>query len=204
MPTGGCLSGIPTRISGFNSRPVHFRSFLERKLSIKQQRSLRFNRQITAYQVRVTRQEDNAQLGIMSLQDALDLAYREGLDLVEVVPSAKPPVCSIMDMGKYRFDQKKKEREQRSKQKAVAAKEIRLRPVSNDSDVDHKIEQLKKFLAEKRTVSVNVRFKNRELLANRDGGHRIIDKIVKAVENVAKAEQPRFEGTTLSVRFMPK
>lgn len=140
----------------------------------------------------------------MSIADAIDMAHNENLDLVEIVPTADPPVCEIMDYGKYRFDQKKKDKEQRTKQKTVAAKAIRLRPVSSEHDVDIKIEQIKRFLEEKRLVSVNIRFKNREL-AHRENGKKIIERIIRAVESVGKAEGfPRFEGHTLSVRFSPK
>ncbi len=165
---------------------------------------MRINRNITAPVVRVTRQETGEALGIMSNQAAQELAFREGLDLVEIVANANPPVVSIMDFGKYRFDQKKKEKEQKSKQKATQAKAIRLRPVSSDHDVDIKIEQLKKFLADKKAVFVNMRFKNREL-AHKEEGRKTMDRIVKAVEEIGKAESmPRFEGSTLSVRIVPK
>jgi len=154
--------------------------------------------------LRVTNQETGESLGIMSNQMAQDLAFKDGLDLVEVVANANPPVVSIMDFGKFRFDQKKKEKEQKTKQKSIQAKEIRLRPVSSDHDVDIKIEQLKKFLAEKRTVFVNMRFKNREL-AHKEDGRKTMERIVKAVEEIGKAEShPRFEGATLSVRLSPK
>lgn len=165
---------------------------------------MRINRNITAPVVRVTRQETGESLGVMSTQAAMDIAYRDGLDLVEIVPNANPPVASIMDFGKYLFDEKKKRKDQKSQQKQVQAKEIRLRPVSSDHDVNIKIEQLKKFLAEKRPVSVNMRFKNREL-AHKDAGWKTMDRIVKAVEEVGKPEsKPRFEGSTLSVRLVPK
>lgn len=148
--------------------------------------------------------KDGENLGIMSSYAAQEIANREGLDLVEIVPNSQPPVCSIMDFGKYRFDLKKKQKDQRSKQRQAASKEIRLRPASADHDVDHKIDQVKKFLSEKRSVCVNIRFKNREL-AHKDNGRKIMERIVKAVEEVGKAEhQPRFEGFTLSVRLVPK
>ena len=159
---------------------------------------MRINRQITSPQVRV---KDH---GIMSYYQAQELANREGLDLVETVPTANPPVCEIMDFGKWRFDEKKREKEQKSKQKSVQPKEIRLRPVSDENDVNHKIDQLKKFLEEKRTVFVNMRFKNREL-AHKDQGRKIMERVLKAIEEVGKADHPpRFEGSTLSVRLVPK
>lgn len=136
----------------------------------------------------------------MPIQQANDLAYREGLDLVEIAPQSKPPVCTIMDFGKWKFDEKKKEQ----KQKVVKPKEIRLRPVSSEHDIEHKVSQLREFLTEKRTVNVNMRFKYRELI-NKDEGKKIIDKIVKLVEDVGLPQQsPRFEGSNLTVRFTPK
>lgn len=140
----------------------------------------------------------------MSNQQAQELAYNEGLDLVEIAPNAVPPVCEILDFGKWRFDEKKKLKEQKSKQKSIQPKEIRLRPVSNEHDVGHKIEQLRQFLIEKRTVYVNMRFKNREM-AHKDQGRKIIEHLLSEVADIAKVEQtPRFEGSTLSVRLSPK
>lgn len=162
----------------------------------------RINRKITAPQVRVILHETGEQLGVMPLQDALDIAWREELDLVEIVPNARPPVCEIRDFSKMKFDQKKKDKER--KHKSVAAKEIRLRPVSSDHDVGIKIEQLKKFLLEKRMVAVNIRFKNREMM-HKDNGRKIIERIIKECEELAKVEgYPKFEGSTLSVRLVPK
>lgn len=138
----------------------------------------------------------------MSIRQAQDLAISEGLDLVEIVPTAKPPVCEIMDFGKWKFDERKREKE--SKQKSIQPKQVRLRPVSGKNDVDIKIEQIKKFLAEKRTVYVNMRFKNREL-AHKEEGRKIIDHVVKAIEGLGRPDaMPRFEGATLSVRLVPK
>jgi translation initiation factor IF-3 len=162
---------------------------------------MRVNRNITAPQVRVTKDGEN--LGIMPIYQAQDLASKEDLDLVEIAPDAKPPVCAIMNFGKWRFDRKKEQKDQRSKMKATQSKEIRLRPVSSDHDVDIKIEQIKKFLKERRTCFVNIRFRNREL-AHKENGRRIIEKIVGAVEKIGRAESmPKFEGSTLSVRLVP-
>lgn len=168
----------------------------------KSGRFVRVNGNITARQVRVTK--DGVNLGVMPTWQAQDLANRDDLDLVEIVPDGKPPVCSIMDFGKWKFDEKKKQKESRSKQKGIQAKEVRLRPVSSDHDVDIKIEQLKKFLLEKRICFVNIRFRNREI-THKDNGRRIIERIIKGVEDVGRAESnPRFEGSTLSVRLVPK
>jgi translation initiation factor IF-3 len=140
----------------------------------------------------------------MNIYEARELANSEGQDLVEIVPQADPPVCEIMDFSKWRFDEKKREKELKTKQKVIKPKEIRLRPVSGDSDVEIKIKQLIAFLEDKRTVYVNMRFKNREL-AHKDQGKIIMERVVKAVEEVGKADYPpRFEGATLHVRLVPK
>ena len=147
---------------------------------------------------------DGQSLGVMPLKAAQELAYQNDLDLVEISPNQVPAVCAIMDYGKFKFDQKKKMKEQQQKQKNQKGKEIKLRPVTSDHDVSIKIAQLKKFLEEKRPVSVFVEFKKRELLF-RENGKQIIDRIVEAVQDVSRVEQlPRFEGKKLHVRFLPK
>lgn len=148
--------------------------------------------------------EDGGSLGVMPTQQAQELADREELDLVEVVPTAQPPVCRIMDFGKYRFEQKKKIKDQKSKTKPIHPKEIRLRPVSDDHDVSHKIEQLKKFLAERRSVTVNVVFKKRESMY-KEQGSKIVEKILAAIQEFGTVDHPpKFEGKSLSVRVRPK
>lgn len=162
------------------------------------------NRNIQARIVRVKR--DNDHLGIMPLQQALDIAYHAGLDLVEIVPAAdgRESICEILDYGKFKFKEKQKKKSQQSKSKGVQSKEIRLRPVSGDHDIDTKIAQLKKFLEEKHPVSVNIMFKNRELM-HKDRGFQIMKKIIEAVENFGtQVAPPHFEGTRLSTRFVPK
>ncbi len=169
---------------------------------INQRKFVRVNRNIQARTVRVKR--DDEHLGIMPLQQALDLAYQAGLDLVEIVPTADPPVCEIMDYGKFKFKEKQKRKEQQSKSKGIQSKEIRLRPVSGDHDVDTKISQLKKFLEDKHPVSVNIMFKNRELM-HKDRGFQIMKKIIEAIDSVgSQVAPPRFEGSRLSVRLVPK
>lgn len=160
----------------------------------------RINRYINSAFVRVTFDKDN--LGIMPIQQAQDLAQQHDLDLVEIVPNAKPPVCQIMDYDKWKYDEKKKLKNQ--KQKTVQAKEIRLRPVSSSHDVEHKINQLREFLTEKKPVTVNMKFKSRELV-NREQGRKIIEELVKKVEDLCQPQHdPKFEGLNLTVRFIPK
>jgi translation initiation factor IF-3 len=172
-------------------------------MNINQKNFVRVNRQIHAPQVRVKRDEDH--LGIMPIHQALDLAYQAGLDLVEINASAKPyPICEILDYSKFKFEEKKKKREQQAKTKGVTSKEIRLRPVSGEHDVEVKINQLKKFLEEKHPVSVNIIYKHREM-AHRDQGFKIMQKIIEAIQAVGQTiAPPRFEGSRLSVRLVPK
>ena len=164
---------------------------------------VRVNRNITCPSVRVKR--DGEHLGIMPTQQALDLAWQAGLDLVEIAPDAKPhPIAEIMDYSDYKFKEKKKKKDQQSKAKAVDSKEIRLRSVSGDHDVDVKINMLRKFLEDRHPVSVNIMFKNREMM-HKDHGWQIMKKIVSAIEEVGQQiAPPRFEGSKLSVRLVPK
>ncbi len=169
---------------------------------INQRKFVRVNRQISCPTVRVKKDGDH--LGIMPTQQAIDMAYNAGLDLVEISPGSTPPIAEIMDYSKFKFEEKKKKKDQQSKAKNIASKEIRLRPVSGDHDVDTKINQLKKFLEEKHPVSVNIMFKSRELM-HKDQGWQIMRRIVSAIEDVGSAvSPPRFEGSKLSVRLVPK
>lgn len=166
---------------------------------------MRINRYINSPTVRVKR--DGEHLGVMPVQQALDLAFQAGLDLVEIVPPTKPgdiSVCEILDYGKFKFKEKQKQKNQQSKSKGVQSKEIRLRPVSGEHDVQTKINQLRKFLEDKHPVSVNIMFKNREL-QHKDLGFQIMQKIVEAINEVGQQiSPPRFEGSRLSVRLVPK
>jgi translation initiation factor IF-3 len=167
-----------------------------------QKKFVRINRQITCPSVRV--KKDGEHLGIMPTFQALDLAYREGLDLVEIVSNTNPPIVEIMDYSRFKFEEKKKKKDQQSKAKTVAPKSIRLRPVSGDHDVDTKITQIKNFLDDKHPVEVNILFKNREMVF-KDHGFEIAKKIVASIEgHGAATDNPRFEGSKIVVRLVPK
>jgi translation initiation factor IF-3 len=168
----------------------------------RQRKFVRLNRQITCPTVRL--KQDNEYFGVVPIQQALDLAYQAGVDLVETVPNAAPPICEIMDYSKFRYQEQQKQKDQQSKQKSAAPKEIRLRPVSGDHDVDTKINQFKKFLAEKHPVSVNIMFKSREMMF-KDNGWQIMNRILIAIAEIGQPmNAPKFEGTRLSVRLVPK
>ncbi len=171
-------------------------------MQINQKKFVRINRQISCSSVRV--KKDGEHLGIMPTIQALDLAYREGLDLVEIVSNTNPPIVEIMDYNKFKFEEKKKKKEQQSKAKTVAPKSIRLRPVSGDHDVDTKITQIKNFLDDKHPVEVNILFKNREMVF-KEHGFEIARKIIAATEEHGTAQDaPRFEGNKIAIRLVPK
>lgn len=161
----------------------------------------RVNRYITAINVRVKR--DGEHLGIMPASKAMELAWNDDLDLVEV-SAGDIPVCEIMDYKRFQYEEKKKKKEQQASSKNIAPKEIRLRPVSGDHDIEVKINQLKKFLIEKHPVAVNIVFRSREM-QHKDRGFVIMNKIMESIQEVGSSvAPPKFEGTRLSVRLFPK
>jgi translation initiation factor IF-3 len=149
-------------------------------------------------QVRLIDDEGN-QLGIVETLDAKRIAAEKGLDLVEVSPDARPPVCKIMDYGKFKYLQKKKEHESRRKQHTVQLKEIRLRPKIGDHDVEYKIRKAREFLQDGDKVQVNMIFRGREM-AHIDVGREVMNEFVKGLEDIAKIERPaKLEGKRMTV-----
>ena len=123
---------------------------------------MRINEQIRAREVRVNA-DDGEQLGVMSVEDALNLAIERNLDLVEIAPTAKPPVCRIMDFGKYRYEQQKRDKEARKRQKTVDVKEVKLRPGIEDHDFNTKYKNAVRFLEDGDKVKITIMFRGREL-----------------------------------------
>ncbi len=163
----------------------------------------RRNEQIKAYQVRVIDMEGR-QLGIMDTHRALEIAYEQGLDLVEVAPQAKPPVCKIMDYGKYVYQQQKKLQEARKKQVQVQLKEVKLRPKTDDHDLNTKMNHIKRFLAKGDRCKVSIFFRGREVL-HKHQGEEMLNTIIEELSDVAKIEQgPKFEGKNMFVILAPK
>ncbi len=163
---------------------------------------LRINDNIRAPQVRVVR--DGVQLGVMPPFAARKLANEAGLDLVEIAPNVRPPVCHIMDYGDYRYKESLKERENRKKQKTVQEKVIQLRPVTDDHDLETKANQARGFLMEGKRVNFVLRFKHREIV-HQDLGHQVIAKVVDSLSDVGSLEaNPRMEGKSLICRMEPK
>jgi translation initiation factor IF-3 len=148
--------------------------------------------------------ENGQQVGIMSLGDALRLAETKELDLVEVSPMARPPVCRIMDYGKFKYEQAKKAQEARKKQAVVSIKEIKMRPKTDEHDFDFKLKNVRRFLEEGSKTKITVVFRGREM-AHPEFGRRMLDRVTDELKDVATIEQsPRMEGKTISMIVAPK
>ncbi|MFO7459688.1 MAG: translation initiation factor IF-3 [Desulfatiglandales bacterium] len=147
---------------------------------------------------------DGQQLGIMSIQDALNAARQAGMDLVEVSPNSDPPVCKIMDYGKYKYQASKKTQEGKKKTRTLQVKEVRLRPRTDEHDLGFKIRNMKKFLEKKDKVKVSVLFRGREM-AYMDAGKTLLERIAQEVEEQGAVEQPPTrEGWRLTMLLVPK
>ncbi|MDO6994067.1 translation initiation factor IF-3 [Brachyspira innocens] len=162
----------------------------------------RINQFITAPEVRVVRDE-GVSPGVMSIKDALALAKEEGSDLVEIVPTADPPVCKIINYGKYKFDIQKKSKEAKKKQKSVQLKEIKMRPQISIHDYNFKMKHIREFLEEGNKVKITIMFRGREM-AHTEFGYDLINKIIQDLENEAATEKPaKLEGKNLSAVLNP-
>ena len=160
------------------------------------------NERIRALDVQVIG-SDGGNLGAMPLTKAIELAKQEGLDLIEISPNANPPVCKIMDMGKYKYDLQKKANQAKKKQKTVSLKEIKLRPGTETHDYNFKIKNAKKFIAKGNKVKFTVKFKGREM-QHTDLGKELMDKIIAETKDVAKIEsKPKFEGRQIVMIIQP-
>ena len=147
---------------------------------------------------------DGDQLGVKSRDEALKLADDADLDLVLVAPKAKPPVAKILDYGKYRFEQQKKDRESRKKQKVVSVKEVRLSPVIDVNDFNTKLKNARKFLAKGEKVRVSIRFKGRAI-THKDIGRKVLDRMAEETADVASVEQrPKMDGRSMFLMLAPK
>lgn len=163
----------------------------------------RINSDITTEKVRLV-DEDGEMKGVYALSKALELAEDAGLDLVEVSPNASPPVCKILDYGKYKYEQQKKANEARKKQKTVELKEVKISPRIEKNDYDVKMRNARRFLEDGNKVKVSMRFRGREM-AHQDIGREIFDKIQKELEELAVIElRPKFEGRQMIMILGPK
>ena len=148
--------------------------------------------------------EDGAQLGIMSSAEALQIAEEKDLDLVKIAPGSNPPVCKIMDYGKYRFEQSKREKEARKNQHVIEVKEIRMSPSIGENDFNTKLKNAQKFLRDGDRVKVTVRFRGREM-AHTNIGEQLLRKFAEQCAELANLDkQPKLEGRNMSMFLSPK
>ncbi|PPR55176.1 MAG: Translation initiation factor IF-3 [Alphaproteobacteria bacterium MarineAlpha5_Bin2] len=163
----------------------------------------RTNKQITASQVRVI-SSTGAQLGIISIREALNYAEDEGYDLVEVSPDAKPPVCKIIDYGKLKYKEQKSKKEAKKKQKTIEVKEIKMRPGIDTHDYQVKVKALKKFISGGNKVKVSMRFRGREM-EHQNLGLDLLKKLTEEVSEYAKVEvPPKSEGKQIMIILVPQ
>jgi translation initiation factor IF-3 len=165
-------------------------------------KDLRTNETIKVREVRLVG-EDGEQLGIIPTLEALEMAQTKGLDLVEVAPQAKPPVCRILDYGKFKFEQDKKNRESRKKQKLVKLKEVRMQPKIETHDLEFKTKHIAEFLEMGSKVKVTIRFRGREL-AHTELGRVVLEKILERLEVPFSVDRrPAMEGRFMSMILSP-
>ncbi len=162
----------------------------------------RINNEIKVKEVRLI-DENGENRGIVSISEALRIADNAGLDLIEISPQATPPVCKVLDFGKYKYEVQKRKNEAKKNQKVVNIKELKLRPVIDTHDYEVKIKQAKKFLAQGDKVKFTMRFKGREMSAN-DMGKDILNKIIEDLDNVGKVDSaPKLEGRQMMMLMSP-
>ena len=163
----------------------------------------RVNDEITAMSIRLV-DERGQMAGVVSLREALEKAAEAGLDLVEIAPTASPPVCKILDYGKFKYEEQKKKNEARKKQKVIEIKEIKLRPTIDDNDYNIKMKAMQRFLQEGDKVKVTLRFRGREL-AHQELGMAVLVRVRDDLDEVAKVEQmPKMEGRQMVMVVAPK
>ncbi|MBM7597741.1 translation initiation factor IF-3 [Virgibacillus halotolerans] len=160
------------------------------------------NENIRAREVRLI-DSNSDQLGVKTRQEALEIARTRELDLVLVAPGAKPPVCRIMDYGKYRYEQQKKDKEARKKQKVINVKEVRFTPGIGDHDFETKLKNARKFLEKGDKVKASVRFRGRAI-THKDLGREVLDRMAGEVKDIATIEsRPKMEGRNMFMMLTP-
>ena len=179
--------------------PDFKQNYFQRRTKHKGPRS---NNRIVSAEVQVI-SSDGQNLGILNTQEAITIAKNEGLDLIEIAQNAKPPVCKIMDMGKYKYDAQKKANKAKKKQKKVEIKEIKLRPVTEIHDYTFKIKNAQKFLSKGDKVKFTIKFRGREL-QHSNLGDELMQKIKTDMEKLGKVElQPKFDGKQMIMIIQP-
>ena len=181
-----------------DSLPIHY--FLWRYKTISE---LMINEQIRDKEIRLVG-SDGEQLGIMSSREAQKIADEAGLDLVKIAPNAKPPVCKVIDYGKYRYEMARKDKEAKKKQKTVELKEIRLSPNIDTNDLNTKMNAAKKFLAKGNKVKITLRFRGREM-AHMSSSKHILDDFAENLSDIAVVEKaPKIEGRSIGMVLAEK
>lgn len=161
------------------------------------------NEAIRAREVRLVGANGD-QIGVKTKQEALEMAKNANLDLVMVAPNAKPPVCRIMDFGKYRYEQQKKEKEARKNQKVINTKEVRLSPTIEEHDFNTKVRNARKFLSKGDKVKVAIRFRGRAI-THSELGKEVLERLAKECEDIATVEtRPKMEGRSMFLILVPK
>ncbi len=190
-----------TFLSGWNCPLIFFLNYQGGEPAIT--KDFRINEEIRAREVRVI-DGDGSQLGIFSSKDALHLAEEKQLDLVEISPAAKPPVCKIMDFGKYKYEQSKREKEAKKKQKIISVKEVKLRPNIEDHDFDVKAKNATRFLKDGDKVKATIIFRGREIV-HTQLGQKLLKRLAECVSEFALVErQPKLEGKNMIMILTPK
>ena len=175
------------------------RNYFQRRTKPRGPRS---NNRITSSEIQVIA-SDGENLGILNLHDAINRAREKGLDLIEIAPNAHPPVCKIMDMGKYKYDAQKKANKAKKKQKKIELKEIKLRPVTEIHDYSFKMKNAQKFLAKGDKVKFTIRFRGREL-QHSNLGSDLMKKIKQDIQPIGRVElQPKFDGKQMIMVIQP-
>ena len=165
-------------------------------------KGLKSNNRINSPEVQVIA-SSGENLGILNTNEAISMAKEEGLDLIEIAPNARPPVCKIIDIGKYKYDAQKKTNQAKKKQKTIEVKEIKLRPVTETHDYQFKIKNAQKFISKGDKVKFTIRFKGREL-QHAHLGEELMDKIKVDMQEVGKVElDPRFDGKQIIMVIQP-
>ena len=179
--------------------PYPKQNYFQRKTKPKGPRA---NNRISSPEVQVI-DSDGENLGILNLQEAITKAKEANLDLIEIAANAKPPVCKIMDMGKYKYDQQKKLNQAKKKQKKIELKEIKLRPVTEVHDYTFKIKNAQKFLSKGDKVKFTIRFKGREMQHSKLGND-LMEKIKQDMQSIGKVElQPKLDGRQMIMVIQP-
>jgi translation initiation factor IF-3 len=171
-------------------------------LTIAQNKAHRVNEEITAPEIRLVG-ENSEQLGVVNVRAAMQMAEEAGVDLVEIAPMAQPPVCRLMDYGKFKYQESKKAHEAKLKQKQVQVKEVKLRPGTDENDYQIKLRNMTRFLEEGDKVKVTLRFRGREM-AHQEFGMRQLERIKADLEDVGQVEQmPKMEGRQMIMIIGP-